>query len=724
MVQGVLSLGEDEFRSPGFHLLQTVVALIVVFFVITLNPSLVIHTKKLRKHADDTVEKSCEHEENSHSGQNESKSQKNTSQENVNCKWSRKYLHSKRKVIDRSQEQAENEKLSTDNSVVKLIGKPVKYVASRSWKGFRRKQKIQKMSKSYKVYSRLYKKHKKKKPYLVKGRKRGTFAKVIVDKEILKSSEKILKAKHFISSFSPVNGIPSVILHLYPIYRSLESYFQTILNSPSTNESVSDRMRFEWLRFVSFAGERDIPVRPIFLARSGFYATGYNNDTMCYSCGTEYSEWSEHDNPDDVHRRISPNCPHITTGDVRNRPIHQESDTAVLSPNREGDSVRSRQEGDIVRNSRREDDQTANEADDNNRNVSPVNVAHFDTMNTQSNGFSTISNDGSSLNETHAADTEQRQHESLNQTRNETDSGRANTSNQQASPGRPRSETHVETPQNQRRANSATQIARLDPLGINFDRPRYAAYAILTVRISSYQGWPSHLTQTPRQLSLAGFFYAGYGDYVRCFFCGGGLRNWESEDDPWVEHARWFPRCAFLRQNKGHEFVQLVQDQHQSGNIPIPENTADEASKTSVDESRRTATEALIEMGYQRETIQTAINQFHRRYGKGNRTNCSAEILVDIIGNTQQENAQPTDDHNDTENSHNETNDLSTGDQLVAENRRLRRQRLCRVCQDKDANIAMLPCGHLLCCSDCAPAMRKCPACKAIVKGTVRTFLV
>uniref|UniRef100_A0A194AME1 RING-type domain-containing protein n=1 Tax=Pinctada fucata TaxID=50426 RepID=A0A194AME1_PINFU len=127
-------------------------------------------------------------------------------------------------------------------------------------------------------------------------------------------------------------------------------------------------------------------------------------------------------------------------------------------------------------------------------------------------------------------------------------------------------------------------------------------------------------------------------------------------------------------------------------------------------------------MGYQRETIQTAIQRFHRRYG--NRTNCSAEILVDIIGNTQQENAQPTDDHNDTENSHNETNDLSTGDQLVAENRRLRRQRLCRVCQDKDANIAMLPCGHLLCCSDCAPAMRKCPACKAIVKGTVRTFLV
>ena len=106
-------------------------------------------------------------------------------------------------------------------------------------------------------------------------------------------------------------------------------------------------------------------------------------------------------------------------------------------------------------------------------------------------------------------------------------------------------------------------IQRLDPLGINFDRPRYPAYAILNVRISSFQNWPAHKTQTPRQMAMAGFLYAGYGDYARCFFCGGGLRNWEDGDDPWVEHARWFPRCAFLRQNKGDQFVALVQEQHQ-----------------------------------------------------------------------------------------------------------------------------------------------------------------
>lgn len=50
----------------------------------------------------------------------------------------------------------------------------------------------------------------------------------------------------------------------------------------------------------------------------------------------------------------------------------------------------------------------------------------------------------------------------------------------------------------------------------------------------------------------------GYNDYCRCFFCGGGLRNWDSGDDPWVEHTRWFPKCAFVQQNRGRRFVEII----------------------------------------------------------------------------------------------------------------------------------------------------------------------
>ncbi|KAF4532177.1 hypothetical protein B566_EDAN002239 [Ephemera danica] len=49
------------------------------------------------------------------------------------------------------------------------------------------------------------------------------------------------------------------------------------------------------------------------------------------------------------------------------------------------------------------------------------------------------------------------------------------------------------------------------------------------------------------------------GDRVVCFQCGGGLKDWAIDDDPWVEHAAWFPMCAYLLAKKGQNFVNAVQ---------------------------------------------------------------------------------------------------------------------------------------------------------------------
>lgn len=39
---------------------------------------------------------------------------------------------------------------------------------------------------------------------------------------------------------------------------------------------------------------------------------------------------------------------------------------------------------------------------------------------------------------------------------------------------------------------------------------------------------------------------SGVADVVTCFFCGGTLGNWEPDDNPWFEHAKFFPECMFL----------------------------------------------------------------------------------------------------------------------------------------------------------------------------------
>ena len=75
----------------------------------------------------------------------------------------------------------------------------------------------------------------------------------------------------------------------------------------------------------------------------------------------------------------------------------------------------------------------------------------------------------------------------------------------------------------------------------------YGDYVSQDSRIQSFSTWPVQLSQTPAQLASAGFFYTGCGDKVRCFSAGCGLEMWQPEDDPILEHEKWYPDCFFVR---------------------------------------------------------------------------------------------------------------------------------------------------------------------------------
>ncbi|KAL6043871.1 hypothetical protein STEG23_011827 [Scotinomys teguina] len=75
-------------------------------------------------------------------------------------------------------------------------------------------------------------------------------------------------------------------------------------------------------------------------------------------------------------------------------------------------------------------------------------------------------------------------------------------------------------------------------------------------RLESFENWPFYAHGTsPRVLSAAGFVFTGKRDTVQCFSCGGCLGNWEEGDDPWKEHAKWFPKCEFLQSKKPSEEI-------------------------------------------------------------------------------------------------------------------------------------------------------------------------
>ena len=67
--------------------------------------------------------------------------------------------------------------------------------------------------------------------------------------------------------------------------------------------------------------------------------------------------------------------------------------------------------------------------------------------------------------------------------------------------------------------------------------------------------------------------FSGTADCVRCFQCGGGMRNWEFGDEPWIEHARWFPTCAYVKHCKGSHFIDLCRFVDDSANQAAGKDT-------------------------------------------------------------------------------------------------------------------------------------------------------
>ncbi|KAK3585242.1 hypothetical protein CHS0354_006288 [Potamilus streckersoni] len=84
---------------------------------------------------------------------------------------------------------------------------------------------------------------------------------------------------------------------------------------------------------------------------------------------------------------------------------------------------------------------------------------------------------------------------------------------------------------------------------------KFRQHAEYTARLKTFSKVPSSVVKKPKELAGAGFMYAGTEDRVICFSCGGGFKNWQHTDDPWKDHARMFPDCAYITHVKGFQFV-------------------------------------------------------------------------------------------------------------------------------------------------------------------------
>ena len=76
---------------------------------------------------------------------------------------------------------------------------------------------------------------------------------------------------------------------------------------------------------------------------------------------------------------------------------------------------------------------------------------------------------------------------------------------------------------------------------------------------STFATWTSGNQPSVDDFSAAGFYYTGIETIVTCFYCNGSLSNWRANDKPMIEHARWFPYCAYAKQECGEELHRNIQ---------------------------------------------------------------------------------------------------------------------------------------------------------------------
>uniref|UniRef100_A0A8C2UVY5 RING-type E3 ubiquitin transferase n=1 Tax=Chinchilla lanigera TaxID=34839 RepID=A0A8C2UVY5_CHILA len=208
-------------------------------------------------------------------------------------------------------------------------------------------------------------------------------------------------------------------------------------------------------------------------------------------------------------------------------------------------------------------------------------------------------------------------------------------------------------------------------------QPAFPGMGSEELRLASFCDWPLATGVQPELLAAAGFFHTGQQDKVRCFFCCGGLQSWEHGDDPWTEHAKWFPRCQFLLQSRGRGFVRSVQEAYS----PL---------LSSWEGGHRAPVDA---------SLSSACTE-------GGPCHKPAPLSRRLSPAPERAGGPPSPTAGDPQ------------EQL----RRLQEERRCKVCLDRSVSVVFVPCGHLV-CAECAPSLQLCPICRAPIRSCVRTFL-
>jgi len=245
----------------------------------------------------------------------------------------------------------------------------------------------------------------------------------------------------------------------------------------------------------------------------------------------------------------------------------------------------------------------------------------------------------------------------------------------------------------------------------------------------------NNIRATMRDMANAGLYYLGTRDRVKCWYCNGGLQNWALYDNPWFEHAKWFPTCEFVLRNKGPEYVEAVSSRFPNlgrenalTRSRRPREAFTEPKVIIIDpgqqkrelkqqahvevETSMVAQEAL-KMGFDKKHVTDVVERRLKQYGRGFG---KVETLVnELIEGTPERSEMMSSD---------EETEVFKKDDPLKQLEALKRDKNCKICKTQEAVVMLLPCGHLNTCEICQEQVLRCPTCGEKIQETIRTYRV
>ncbi|XP_053564555.1 baculoviral IAP repeat-containing protein 2 [Bombina bombina] len=424
-----------------------------------------------------------------------------------------------------------------------------------------------------------------------------------------------------------------------------------LLNSNPSTCKINYDYSCELYRISTYSRfPNNVPVSERSLAKAGFYYTGVEDKVKCFSCGLMLDNWKKGDNPSEKHKRLYPSCSFILNAPSLN--LGSSLYSAFSPPASASSQSHSSSSEDVAYisacyTSIPQDIVTSRGVED---------LTHF-----KSESYSSMSTEEARLRTFHswplaflsASDLAKAGFYYIGPGDKVACFSCAGKLNNWEPKDNAMSEHKRHFPDCKFVKNVAGASPRINVSNVSMQTS--------SSRLKTFVSWPSRIPVLPKQLADAGFYYVGRNDDVKCFCCDGGLRCWESGDDPWVEHAKWFPRCEYLLRIKGQDFVRQIQERypHLLELLSNSETQINEAQYPPIirlggDSSQEDdlmmntpVVQTVLEMGFNRVLVKQTVQSKYLTAGDGYKE--VADLVSDIL-NAQEEQTEEERDRQTEEN--------------------------------------------------------------------------